>query len=409
MSKVLPFLSLALFSCLLTLGQTDRFAYAITDVNKEGGNWSFLRKIDLKTGAYSEVVLNGTNAASMAYDDATKRQLTEPLKDARFGNLANAAFGTGVAAIALDKKNNRLYYTPMFVDQLRYIDLKTMKVFFITDFEFTGVKTKAADQSNIVTRMTIGDDGYGYALTNDANHLLRFTLGKKTAVSDLGALVDDPGNKTVSVHNSCNSYGGDMVADDDGNLYLFSNRINVFKINLETKVATHLGTVSGLPASYTINGSAVDNKNQVLISSAVDNSSIYTVDIKTLAATPVKSSGAWKTADLATSNILATRKHAELIRLIKGFENTDDGRIQVYPNPVTDNQFTVLFNLPEGNYTVQIKDVLGRQVSKIKTNINGEGQTENFRLPAVTGKGVYLVKILDHSNRTVLSKKILVQ
>ena len=155
MRKVLPFLLLALCSGFLTLAQTDRFAYAITDVNKEGANWSFLRKIDLKTGAYSEVVLNGTDAASMAYDDATKKQLIEPLKDARFGNLANAAFGTGVAAIALDKKNNRLYYTPMFIDQLRYIDLKTMKVYFITDFEFTGVKTKAADQSNIVTRMTI--------------------------------------------------------------------------------------------------------------------------------------------------------------------------------------------------------------------------------------------------------------
>ena len=103
----------------------------------------------------------------------------EPLKDARFGNIANAAFGTGVAAMALDKRNNRLYYTPMFIDQLRYIDLKTMKVYFVTGFEFTGVKTKATDQSNIVTRMAIGDDGNGYALTNDGNHLLQFTTGKK--------------------------------------------------------------------------------------------------------------------------------------------------------------------------------------------------------------------------------------
>jgi hypothetical protein len=284
-----------------------------------------------------------------------------------------------------------------------------MKVYFIADVKLTGDNAKAADQSNIITRMTIGDDGYGYALTNDANHLIKFSTGKKTAVTDLGALVDDPTNKIVSIHNSCSSYGGDMIADDDGNVYLFSNRINVFKINLGTKVATHLGTVSGLPATYTINGAAVDNKNQVLISSAADNSSIYTVDMKTLASSAVKSSGAWKTADLATSNILAVRKQAELIRLIKGFEDIDDGRIQIYPNPVTDNQFTVQFNLPQGNYTLQIKDVLGRQVSKSSTNITGDGQTQNYRLPPVTGKGVYLIKILDHSNRTVLTKKILVQ
>lgn len=407
MRKILPFFLISVFSALMAKSQ-DRFAYAITDVNKEGANWSFLRKVDLKTGAFSEVVLNGNDASTLAYDDATKKQLLEPLKDARFGTTANAAFGTGVAAIALDKRNNRLYYTPMFIDQLRYIDLKTMKVYFVTGSEFTGIKTKATDQSNIVTRMAIGDDGKGYALTNDANHLLQFSTGKKISVIDMGALVDDPGNKTVSIHNSCNSFGGDMIADDDGNLYLFSNRTNVFKINIGTKVATHLGTVSGLPATYTVNGSAVDNKNQVLISSAVDNSSIYTVDIKTLAATPIKSAGAWRTADLATSNLLATRKQMPFVRLLKAIEETDDGRVQLYPNPVTNNKFTVQFNLAEGNYTVQVKDVLGQLVSRTKTNIKGEGQTENFQLPALSGKGFYLVTIIDQNNKTVFTKKILV-
>jgi hypothetical protein len=408
MRKILPFLVLSLFSSLLAISQTDRFAFAITDVNKEGANWSFLRKIDLKTGAFSEVILNGTDAAPLAFDAATKKQLTEPLKDARYGITANAAFGTGVAAIALDKKNNRLYYTPMFIDQLRYIDLKTMQVYF-TNFEFTGVKTKAGDQSNIITRMTIADDGNGYALTNDGNHLLQFTTGKKITVTDLGTVVDAPSNNAVSVHNSCNSYGGDMIADDDGNLYLFSNRTNVFKINLETKIATHLGTVSGLPATYTINGAAVNNNNQVLVSSAVDNSNIYTVDIKTLAATPVKSAGTWRASDLATSNLLATRKTSPIVRILKAIQSNDDGRIQVYPNPVTENRFTVQFNLPEGKYTVQLNDVMGRLVSRTKTNIIGEGQTENFQLPALSGKGVYLVKVIDHNNKTVLIKKILVQ
>jgi Secretion system C-terminal sorting domain len=409
MRKILPFVLVSIFSAFFANSQADRFAYAITDVNKEGANWSFLRKIDLKTGVFSEVVLNGSDATSFAYDAVTKKQLSAPLKDDRLGEIANAAFGTGVAALALDKRNNRLYYTPMFIDQLRYIDLKTMKVYFVSGFAFTGIRTKATDQSNIVTRMAIGDDGNGYALTNDGNHLLRFTTGKKITVADLGALVDNPANTTVSVHNSCNSYGGDMVADDDGNLFLFSNRMNVFKVNIETKVATHLGAVSGLPATYTINGSAVDDNNQILISSAVDNSSIYTVDIKTLAATPVKATGGWRTADLATSNLLATRKPFPFARLLNAIEETEDGRIQLFPNPVTNNQFTVQFNLAEGNYTVQIKDVLGRQVARTKTSIKGQGQTETFQLQALSGKGVYLVKITDQNNKTVFTRKILVQ
>src|SRR6187402_3367404 len=102
MRKILPLLLLSTCYTFLANSQADQFAYAITDINKEGANWSFLRKIDLKTGAFSEVVLNGNDATPLAYDAVTKKQLLEPVKDARFGNIANAAFGTGVAAMAFD-------------------------------------------------------------------------------------------------------------------------------------------------------------------------------------------------------------------------------------------------------------------------------------------------------------------
>jgi hypothetical protein len=411
MKKHLPHFTLltsCIFSVLFASSQSDRFAYAITDVIKEGANWSFLRKIDLKTGNFGEVLLNGTDATQLAYDDATKKQMAEPLHDARFGKTANAAFATGVAAIAYDRKNQRIYYTPMFINQLRYIDLKTMKVYFVSTPDIESLKIKAADQSNIITRMAIAGDGNIYALTNDANHLLRINTGKKITVTDMGTLADDPGNKLVSVHNSCTSYGGDMIADDDGNLILFSNRTNVFKINIETKVATSLGAVSGLPAAFTINGAAVDHNNQILVTSAVDNTNLFSVDSKTWVASPAKSPGGWRTADLANSNLLETRKAAPFVRLLKYIDEADDGRIQLFPNPVTNNQFTVQFNLPDGNYTVDVKDVLGRQITQTMANVKGKGQTKTMNLPAASTKGFYLVKVIDQNNKTVYSKKILV-
>ena len=42
-----------------------------------------------------------------------------------------------------------------------------------------------------------------------------------------------------------------MIADNDGNLYVFSARNYVFKVNIETRVATYLGTIKGLPANFT--------------------------------------------------------------------------------------------------------------------------------------------------------------
>ncbi|MCG2616109.1 T9SS type A sorting domain-containing protein [Terrimonas sp. NA20] len=407
MKRFLPFTLLLCGSVSLVSAQ-DRFAYAITDAVKDGANWSSLRKLDLQTGTFGDIMLNGLDASTKPHDAATKKQMTEPLQDKQFGALANIPFGTGVAAIAFDRKSQRLYYTPMLMDQLRYVDLKTMKVYFVNDAGLTGATAKAADQSNIITRMSIASDGNGYALTNDANSLIRFTTGKKITVTNLGIVTDDPTNTHVSIHNSCSSFGGDMIADDDGNLYVFSARNYVFKINIETKVATLLGRLSEIPEAFTANGVAVAGDNSVWITSAVDNSAVYSVDMKTLRATKV-TDGAWKSADLANSNLLATHRSAAIPTLIASTNEISNKQVQLYPNPVVGKQFAVRLNLPEGNYTLSMTDMIGRQ-SLVQSVINIKGtQTENVQLPASTQNGMYLVRVLDGNGKAIYSKKILVQ
>jgi hypothetical protein len=67
-----------------------------------------------------------------------------------------------------------------------------------------------------------------------------------------------------------------MIADDNGNIYVFSARNHVFKINLESKVATHMGVISGLPSGFTVNGAAVNDDNRVLVASAMQAGSYFT-------------------------------------------------------------------------------------------------------------------------------------
>ncbi len=395
--------------------QTDRFAYSVTDVNQQGGNWSFLRKLNLQTGAYSDVLLSGNDASFLAYDAATKKQLTTPLKDAQYGNTVNAAFATGVAAMAYDKKNNRLYYTPMLIDQLRYLDLKTMKVFYVTDRSFTGKPQKSPDQGNIVTRMVIASDGNGYAMTNDATQLIRFSTARKMEITDLGSVVDDQDNKSISIHNSCSSYGGDMIADDNGNLFVFSARNNVFKVSIESKVATHLGVITGLPNGFTVNGAAVNDDNQVIVSSAVQSASYFAIDHKTLIATPYKIAGTvWQSSDLANSNLLTSGNKPSAITTDVISKNTPvaigDNKVSIYPNPVTNNQFTIQFNqMDAGNYSIQITDVMGRQVSQRSVSINGDNQSQNIKLNSLVSKGVYLIQVTNANSKAVFSTKIVLQ
>ena len=403
--------STILLGAITSQAQVDRFTYAITDVTKDGASWSALRKLDLQTGQYSDILFNGVDAKTVAYDAASRKALTQA-PDAKWGTALQSPFSTGVAALAFDRRHNRLYYTPMFIDQLRYIDLSNMKVYYVTDKAFSGLGTMHGDEGKIVTRMVINPDGTGYAITNDANTFIQFTTDKNPKVTSLGSLVDDPSNGGVSVHNRCSSYGGDMIADDKGNLYILTARNNVFKVDIETKTAKLLGNIQGLTPNFTVNGAAVDADGNILVSSAVDGTSYYTVNPQDWKATPFKSSnGIFRSSDLANSNYLSTTKNATTeIATIKQPVSKFSNLVQVYPNPVTANRFTLEFNkIHAGSYTIEVSNVSGTRVATKAVVINSENQLQPIVLPGTSAKGIYLVRMLDNSKHSVYEQKIMVQ
>lgn len=394
--------------------QTDRFAYAITDANPMGANWSYLRKIDLQNGSVSQVLLDGTDQQRGLYNALTRKQLSTALTDSRIGQVANAPFGTGVAALALDNMHNRLYFTPMLFDQLRYIDLRSGNVYVVAGKGLTGNAVKNADQGNIVTRMVIAANGVGYAMTNDATQLIRFSTGKNTVMEDLGTVVDDPANNGISIHNACTSFGGDMIASNDGNLYIISARNQVFRIDPNTKVATHLGMIQGLPADFSVNGAAVTTDNKILVSSAV-KTDYYTVDYTNWTATQLATTGStWNSSDLANGNLLAVTPEKTSVSgfTARGPLVTADAATQlsVYPNPVTNNQFTLQFSrLSPGTYSMQVTDIMGRQVVQQSITISGETHVQSIQLDPATAKGMYMVKITSQKTEVVYNAKIIVQ
>ena len=393
----------------LTRAQNDRFAFAITDLQQTGWNWNALRKLDLKTGQYSEILLNGADVALTVFDAITKKPFTTT-GDARIANNISAPFNTGVAAMAFDKRNNRLYFTPMFIDQLRYVDLKTMKVYYVTDQPFTTFGNHN-DEGKIITRMVIAPDGNGYAITNDANTFIKFSTGKKLEVTQLGSLVDDPSNGGVSIHNRCSSWGGDLIADDEGSLYIFSSRNSIYKVNVETKVAKLLGYIKGLPQDFTTNGAVVNDEGKILVSSAVNGNAYYVVDTKSWAATAFQAAaGVFRSSDLANSNYLQTKPRSSGTEMVREAENIQPSKIMIYPNPISNNQFSLQFGKVEaGNYKVELTDVTGRLIVQRMVNVQAEDQVENISLKPSTAKGIYLVNVIDQYKKSTASQKIVVQ
>jgi hypothetical protein len=415
MRRALPFavLSASFFVTSILHAQNDRFAYAITDLTKEGASWNALRKIDLQTGQYSNVLLNGADNKTIVYDAMSKRQLIQQA-DAKYGTMLQSPFATGVAAAAYDKKHNRLYFTPMFVDQLRYIDLKTMKVYYVNG-AFTKSGNMHNDESKIITRMAIAPDGYGYAISNDGNTFIRFSTGKKaTSIEQLGTLVDDASNNGISIHNRCSSFGGDMISDDKGNLIIITARNSVFTLNTQSKVAKYLGSISGLEQNFTVNGAVVDGDGKLLVSSAVDGNSYYVVNPAGWKASPYKAvNGVFRSSDLANSNYLSAKtpklNNSEIQRLIRPEEKFAN-LIAIYPNPVTASTIKLQFNkVPAGNYTVELRDVLGRTVMQKKISVAYENQTQELKLERRNSNGIYMVKVFDGTNQSVFTQKLVVQ
>lgn len=313
--------------------------------------------------------------------------------------------------MALDPRTNRLFFTPMQIDQLRYIDLNTWKTYYVSGTPFADNRTTTADAGAMVTRMTIGADGFGYALTNDARHLIRFSTGGLPVIQDLGTLVDDPANDGQSIHLSCTSFGGDMIADDKGNLIIMTSAQHAFRINIQSKVATHLGLLKGLPVGYSINGMAVTHQNQILVTSAVQTG-YFLIDPATWSATAwtVKET-AWNSSDLANSNVLrsqAPNRNAkpETAQLVE----TGKGYMTVYPNPTQQHQFQLrLRDLNPGGYQLEITDMLGRQVLTQSVQISQENSTLPVLLPKGQTQGLYLIKLSGTESRQSYQQKLMLQ
>ncbi len=410
-----PFILIIPFIFNSARSQSDHFAYAVTAVNKGGSEWVALRKIDTRSGEFSNTLLNVQDKMVASYNFASYK-LSANYEVSASANGANRninpypTVGSSVAAIAYDRKSNRLYYTLMNVDQLRYIDLSTMEVFTNLNQYFSKAGKYDLKLAGPINRMVIAPDDYGYTLTNDGNHLIRFTTKGSPILTDLGALIDNPLNGAMSIQNPCANSGGDLIADDAGNLYLITSSNRVFKIDIATKTTSFVKMISGLPQKFNTSGAAVTENNKILVSSSLYTDAYFIVDPETWDAMPSpENHDIYGSADLANSNPLLTKKPTNA-NLLFNEPLEKFSKIKVFPNPLLFDEVSVQFNeLPPGNYTIQLANILGKKPIEKKVSISGHTQTETLRIPGSTAQGFYYIRIIDENNIVVGIQKLVVE
>ena len=402
---------------LASNAQTNK-AFAITGDGNNDFVWMNIREVDLGTGQVTKTVFQRSKSNFVLTDVASKKSVDQT-NSANTNIFVSRDYPTStmVAAAAYDKKNNRLYFAPMRMGELRWVDLNVKN----ETPQFYTLQSDALrlgdykDESINITRMVIAADGNGYAITNDGNHLIRFTTGKTPVVTDLGNLIDADANKGMSVHNKCSSWGGDMIADAFGKLYVISANHQVFSVDVESRMATHLGSITGLPAGYTTNAAAVNEDGDIVICSANKFEGYFKLALADLAAKKIEGSDVkYNASDLAGSNLLlqkeadAKNKFSMADSKLTPLGTSSDAK--VFPNPVTGSTFSVLFDgKKEGTYTIVLTDLSGRTMQTRTVNITKGMQTENINLTTRPAKGMYMVKVLDENKQVVLTEKVVIQ
>ena len=428
----LKFLLLIFFTPLFFSGfsQQSNLAYAITGQSNANFNWTDIRVIDMATGNTNATLFENGKTKFSFVDAETKRvidQLAISGNPAALtqNNIAISANTISIAnpsptslmsaAAAYDKRHDKLFFASMRTGQLMWLDLRsgngtpsfyTIQKPLISNVDYN-------DESFNITRMTIGADGNGYALTNDANHLIRFTTSSKTIITDMGSLVDADSNNGISIHNKCSSWGGDIVADAFGTLYLFSAGRNVFLIDPQTRVATYKGTISNLSGTFTVNGAAAIDDENVIVSSANTFEGYYKVDVNKLSATKIITQGKiYNASDLASCNLLHQSEKLSSIGTptLRNIEVIGNRLITIYPNPVTNGQIKITFEgNASGKYRIDFTDPEGRLIETKNVYIKGPGQVENLQLQRKQAGGLYMIKITDAASKAIYSDKLLVE
>ncbi len=408
MNRKLLLSSSFIIAGLVSAAQDANRTYAITGDGNGDFLWMNIRQVDIGSGKVTQDIYQRNKTAFVLADADSKTPLA---------NFAQPT-ATMVAAAAYDKNHDKLFFTPMRIGELRWLDLNAkgdQKKFYSLRSPLFAASETTRDEAKNFTRMVIGADGNGYALTNDASRLIRFSTGKKVVITDLGGLIDDESNKNISVHNQCSSWGGDMIADAYNKLYIISANHYVFSVDVDTRVAKYIGYINGLPANYSTNGAAVDKDGAIVVSSANAFVGYYKFTLSDFNAKKIEGSDlVYNASDLANGNLLF-QKEADAK---KNFGSADfkavvpviTNEAHIYPNPVTNSEFKISFDGQQvGRYNVIITDLSGKALMTRTVNIASKSQVETIQLNRGFAKGVFMVKVTDATNKFIFTERIVVQ
>ena len=366
--------SVAVLICSVALFAQNNEVYVVTGAN--GTNYiSFdkVRVLDIKGQFQNEVPFTQANLLSTV--DVTQSKKSDCTCDLGSTNY--------IAAMTVDKHDNLVCMSLLGTNIFKYENGK------VTTFQNNGTVNEKRDEKLLFARMATTPDGNIYALNNIGSELLKIDADNNTVVS-LGE-VNGFRNIFSQFSNELESYGGDMIADSQGNIYVFTAFGHIVKIDLHSQTATYVGQITNLPENFTVNGVSVLKNNQIVLGSARPNN-LYVIDINNLKANYYADNNS-SIYDMASKNFLQSPKNI-----------LNNSGLSIVPTVVKQNYFNIVANSEvDGLSQINIYNLDGKLISSQSKHIlSGSNNVSLDKMPS----GIYLVKVINGKDEIINTTKI---
>lgn len=339
---------------------------AVTGLTKGKIEFNDFRKIDLNNLNSSNILVSKADNLSLVSED---------------GKACNC--GKYIAAMTTNTAGD-IFFIPMTQTRLMTVNTAS-KTGTFTNIEKSSLDTK--DQGTYFARMTTAADGFMYALNNNGTELLK--ISPSGNVQNLGA-VSGFIAEMKKLSSETQAFGGDMIADAFGNLYVISAAGNVFKLNPNNQNASFIGKIKGLPENYTVNGAAVAKDGSVVLATTSD-SGFYTLNFDSLEA-KFASNYDVPVYDLSSPYLLKQNQ----------VESLSNSSYSLYPTIVKTNELNIVSKVNEAtklditvwnlnNKMVYSNSVAVQSVGDFKVNLNGSLQPGIYILKAVNQNGAEVI------------------
>ena len=347
---------------------------AATGLTKGKIEFNDFRTIDVNNLSTTSVLL--TKADKINFESST----TESTKTCSCGKY--------IAAMTM-AQNGNLFYLPMNGSKVSMVDTSS-KTGSLIDVPNSLIDNKK--QSTYFARMTTGSDGFIYTLNNDGSELLK--ISANGSVQNLG-MVNGIAQYAKALGNDTAVYGGDMIADAFGNLYVISAAAHVFKFNPNKLNAEYIGKISGLADGYTVNGVAVMKDGNVLLATTSAHG-LYTMDMNTLEAT-FKADYSVPVYDLSSPYFLRQNMMDE----IAGTQS----KYSLYPTIVKDSELNIVSKSNENsNLQVSVWNLNNKQIYSKSLTVNAVGDYK-VSLNGSLQPGIYVLKAVNQEGIEVINTK----